>query len=59
MHTSEELSVSDSAQFKDENGHDGKKENGRCQSQLFVLAVLQAQFVEGFMGRHESCSSVT
>ena len=29
MHMSEELLVFDSAQFKDENGHDGKKENGR------------------------------
>ena len=48
--TREERLVFGPDQFKDENG--------RCQSQFFVLVVLQAQFTEGFMRRHESCSSV-
>lgn len=55
----EERSVFGPDQFEDENGNDSKKQNGRCQSQFFVLVVLQAQFTEGFVRRHESCPSVT
>ena len=53
-----ERSVFGPDEFEDENGNDSNKENGRCQSQFFVLVVLQAQFTEAFMRRHESCSSV-